>query len=48
MVMLQRFQYKYPAILLNWNPSFHLLSVPRDPKNVVTIGDLSEEEDMSD
>ena len=46
--MLRRFQYKYPSIPVYRNPLFHLLSIPRDPKNIVTIGDLSEEEDVSD
>ena len=46
--MRQRFLYKYPSTTMESHPNSQLISIPRNPRNVVTIGDLSEDENESE
>ena len=46
--MRRRFLYKYPSKAIESHPNSQLISIPRNPRNVVTIGDLSEDENESE
>ena len=48
LVMLQRFPCKYPLRMQEGKPNSQLISIPRNPRNVVTIGELSEDENDSE